>query len=416
MILKGSERGNSKELAVHLQNTAENDHVTVHEIRGFISDDVTGAFKEAYAISKGTKCLNHLFSLSLNPPQSEYVEIEIFEHAIDRIEKELGLLNHPRVIIFHEKYGRRHAHCVWSRIDSETMTAQNISHYKNKLQSISRELYRQHNWKMPQGLIRGHKSDPRNFSLAEWQQCKRMNKNARDLKGMMQDCWLASDNLKSFQTALNQRGLILAKGDRRGHVAVTHEGEVLSIARYTSVKAKEVRSRLGDPKDLPTVNEAKSQIINDMANTFKLHTKEAKTQLAKDNEMLEQYRKKQVEKQIQERLKLKTAQNARWNEETLTRAHRLNTGIQGIWQRLTGQHKQISLANQYEAYDSLKRDGKQIESLISEHLNDRHKLQRQMNNIKNQSLEILQDIRSDQKRYRNIQREVEFQGIDFNLI
>ncbi|MBL1419895.1 MAG: relaxase [Alphaproteobacteria bacterium] len=400
MILKGNERGNAKELAVHLQNTADNDHVTVHEIRGFISNDVTGAFKEAYAISKGTKCLNHLFSLSLNPPQSEYVEIEIFEQAIDRIEKELGLLNHPRVIVFHEKHGRRHAHCVWSRIDADTMTAQNIPHYKNKLQAISRELYREHNWKMPQGLIRGLKSNPRNFSLAEWQQCKRMNKNARDLKGMMQDCWAASDNLKSFQTALSERGLILAKGDRRGHVAVTHEGEVISIARYTNIKAKEVRSRLGNPENLPTVDEAKSQIINDMTNTFKRHAKEAKTQRAKDNEMLKQYRKKLVEKQKQERVKLKIAQNTRWNEETLIRAQRLNSGIRGIWQRLTGQYKQISLTNQHEAFDALKRDRKQSEILISKHLNDRRKLQFQTNSIRNQNQEILYGIINDQKYYR----------------
>lgn len=131
MILKGDERGNSKQLAVHLLNDRDNEHVEVHEVRGFVSEDVTGAFKESYAISQGTKCRNHLFSLSLNPPQNEDVSIEAFETTINRVEEKIGLSGQPRAIVFHEKQGRRHAHCVWSRIDADTMTARNLSHYKN---------------------------------------------------------------------------------------------------------------------------------------------------------------------------------------------------------------------------------------------------------------------------------------------
>jgi hypothetical protein len=41
-----------------------------------------------------------------------------FEAAIDMAEQRLGLDGHPRAIVFHEKEGRRHAHAVWSRIDT----------------------------------------------------------------------------------------------------------------------------------------------------------------------------------------------------------------------------------------------------------------------------------------------------------
>ena len=51
MILKASQRAGAKALAIHLLREDENDHVQVHEIRGFIADDVVGAFREAYAIS-----------------------------------------------------------------------------------------------------------------------------------------------------------------------------------------------------------------------------------------------------------------------------------------------------------------------------------------------------------------------------
>ena len=116
MILKASQRAGAKALAIHLLREDENDHVEVHEIRGFVADDVVGALREAYAISKGTKCRQFLFSVSLSPPETERVGVAVFKRAIETIEQRNGLNGHPRVIVFHEKNGRRHAHCVWSRI------------------------------------------------------------------------------------------------------------------------------------------------------------------------------------------------------------------------------------------------------------------------------------------------------------
>ena len=107
MILKASQRGGAKQLGVHLQRMDDNEHVEIHEIRGFVSDDLIGALKEAYAVSKGTRCKQFLFSVSLNPPQNERVAVETFEDAIGRIEQRTGLVNHPRIIVFHEKEGRR---------------------------------------------------------------------------------------------------------------------------------------------------------------------------------------------------------------------------------------------------------------------------------------------------------------------
>jgi len=123
MILEANQRAGGKQLALHLLNGHENDHVEVHEVSGFISGDLIEAFTEAYAISKGSRCKQFLFSLNLNPPQLEDVPIEIFEDAINRIEQKLGLSGQPRSVIFHEKEGRRHAHCVWSRIDVKNMRA-----------------------------------------------------------------------------------------------------------------------------------------------------------------------------------------------------------------------------------------------------------------------------------------------------
>ncbi|MFK7828758.1 MAG: hypothetical protein AB8B57_03155 [Congregibacter sp.] len=68
MILHGNQRGGARDLALHLLKD-ENDHVEVHERRGFVSDNLVSALNEAYAISKGTKAKQFLFSLSLNTRQ-----------------------------------------------------------------------------------------------------------------------------------------------------------------------------------------------------------------------------------------------------------------------------------------------------------------------------------------------------------
>jgi hypothetical protein len=44
MILHGNARGGGRELAVHLMRTDENEHVQVHDVSGFMSDDVRGHF------------------------------------------------------------------------------------------------------------------------------------------------------------------------------------------------------------------------------------------------------------------------------------------------------------------------------------------------------------------------------------
>lgn len=61
MILKASERKNAAELARHLMNDRDNDHVDLHQIRGFLSDDLASALMEADAVSQGTRCKNFLF-------------------------------------------------------------------------------------------------------------------------------------------------------------------------------------------------------------------------------------------------------------------------------------------------------------------------------------------------------------------
>jgi hypothetical protein len=405
MILKASERGGGKQLALHLLNTHDNEHVEVHELRGFVSDDLTGAMKEAYAVSKGTRAKNFLFSVSLNPPEREDVPVQVFEDAIERIEQANGLDGHARAIVFHEKEGRRHAHAVWSRIDTQTMTAKNLSHYKRKLQDISRELYHEHDWKMPAGLARSGQSDPRNFTLDQWQQAKRMGKDARDLKAELQDAWAMSDNATTFGHALSERGFMLAKGDRRGHVAVSYDGEVLSIGRYVGKKAKEVRAKLGEPDTLPSVDDAKTQMARDMRGAFVRHTKEAKTARDAAMENLDQERQAMAMQHRSERKRLDDGQEARQIEEIKARSARFNTGLRGLWQRLSGQRATIQKQNEREAYAAMIRDRQQRDLLVSQQMADRRKLRDQIKALREEHKATLRDISTDQACYRQMEKE-----------
>ncbi len=258
MILVGNQRSGARSLAHHLLKE-ENEHVYVHEIRGFASQNLAAALNEAYAISRGTRCKQYLFSLSLNPPPDATVATSDFEKAIERIENSLGLSDQPRAIVFHEKEGRRHCHVVWSRINAEEMKAVHLPYTKRKLQEISRELYLEHGWKMPRGLANSKESNPYNFTLAQWQQSKRIGKDPRDIKAVFRDAWAISDSKAAFINALEDRGYKLARGDRRGFVAIDYRGEIYSIARWAGVKTKNIRQRLGDEKSLPPAQDVKNK-------------------------------------------------------------------------------------------------------------------------------------------------------------
>ena len=189
-ILVGNQRGGAKNLALHLMSH-ENDHVEVHEIRGCVSDTVMGALNEIYALSKGTKARKFLYSLSANPPKNQTVTTDMLLEDIEKAEKELGLEGQARVIVFHEKEGRRHAHCVWSRIDTANMRAIHIPYDRKRLVALTRDIIIERDWSLPKGLIDKKLRDPKQYNYAEYQRAKRLNIDPKAIKTAVQDAWSA---------------------------------------------------------------------------------------------------------------------------------------------------------------------------------------------------------------------------------
>ncbi|PCI67818.1 MAG: relaxase [Piscirickettsiaceae bacterium] len=384
MILKASKRGGARQLARHLLNGEKNEHVTVHEVSGFASDTIGGALDEIHAISKGTRCTRFMFSLSLSPPENENVPTHVFEEALERIEKKLGFEGQPRVVVFHEKNGRRHAHCVWSRINADEMKAIDQPYFKNKLNAVAKQLYLDHGWKLPEGFIDRSKTNPLNYTRAEWEQAARTNQNPKTIKAALQECWAMSDNRKSFSSALKERGYYLAKGDRRGYVVVNIHGEVYSLTRQIGVKKKELEGRIGKAENLPSVDTVKNKISGKVSTIFikflneqnKDYQKLLKPLLKTKQAMTKQHRK--------DRVSQKSYQGARWIKEDRKRVAKIRRGFKGLWDKLTGVYWKQRKINEQETSRSHKRDQNERDKLIQAQLNQRQKLQEQLIQLQKQ--------------------------------
>ena len=411
MILVGNQRGGARDLARHLMKS-ENETVEVAELRGFVADDLDGAFQESYAISQGTRCKQFLFSLSLNPPKDAEVSDDQFMAAIIKTESKLGLSGQPRAVVFHEKRGidgemRRHAHAVWSRIDVEEMKAVPLPHSKRKLQDVARDLYLEHGWTMPRGLAVTGARDPRNFSLAEWQQARRVKEDPREIKTAFQDAWAISDSKAAFDHALKEHGYWLAKGDKRGYVAVDRHGEVHNIAKRAGVRTKAVRERLGDMDTLPSVSETKIEIARVMQ--AKMEDFQREVQEREQREKKEATRKRaelKAQQERQRRAQRETAQ-ARAKAEENQRQARLRKGLAGLWDRIRGERKRTLERNTQEAETARQRDKAERDRLTAAQLAQRRGVVKERAQQRETNKNVTRDLSEDAKVFRRMESDAE---------
>ncbi|MBL1420877.1 MAG: relaxase [Alphaproteobacteria bacterium] len=378
MILKGSQRAGANNLSTHLMNDKDNDHVNVYELRGFMSNDLHGSLSEIHAISKGTKCSQFMFSLSLSPPKDATANEDDFVKAIEQAELKLGLDHQPRAIVFHEKEGRRHAHVVWSRINTDSMTAINLPHFKRKLNDLARDLYLEHGWQLPDGFKHGHGKNPLNFTLAEWQQAKRLKIDPREIKQDFAEAWQRSDGIKAFSNAMAEKGYYLAKGDRRGFVAINIQGEVFSVPKWIGIKTKEVKEKFGNPDSLQSVVETTDKIKNLVKDKLVTFTHDVDQKHSDDFKPLMLQKQDMITLHKQERKVTKNGQQKRWNAEHQTRMQRLNTGFRGLWDKISGASGKIKKQNALEATKYIKRDQIQRDRLVFAQIKDRQKLQKEV--------------------------------------
>lgn len=163
---------------------------------------------------------------------------------------------------------REHCHVVWSRVDVKAERAVQLSFFKEKLMTVTREFARDHGLDLPEGYRRQEeKMRRRNRQLSAYDCIKQKETGITHEQRMaaVTAAWKRSDDGKAFVAALEELGYVLARG-RNGNrlVLVDIYGHSTALTRLIddpAVKTKHVRERLGPdyaPENLPSVEQAQA--------------------------------------------------------------------------------------------------------------------------------------------------------------
>lgn len=266
MICRGNSRSNATQLANYLMDRKGNDYVEIleapflqHPHDGEALQTALKNFeKMALAGSQsGKKALFHA-QISPQPPYDREMTEEQWRRSVDILEEKLGLQGHERVFVLQEKKNRKHLHIVWNRKipHQNKWQEMSFSHLKNmEAQKVmEQEFGHPHT---PSRLFDPLDDLTRSKDMQEMQQD--INAEA-DIRNLIIDAWQESDMGESFIAALEDKGLILARGDRRNYVVLDHTGSPHSLTRrLRGVANKEaIDKRLNHLKNaLPSVLEAK---------------------------------------------------------------------------------------------------------------------------------------------------------------
>lgn len=252
----------------------------------------------------------------------------------------------------------------------------------------------------------------KNLSSASTRQAKRAKQDPRVLKEMFKECWSVSDTPAAFRNALEERGFYLAKGDRRGHVAVDWHGEVFAISKWVGVKAKDVCARLGDANDLSSVDAVKEQIAERFSEKLKTFCAETEAKHEKKLSAWKQKRADLVATQRQARTTLRQSQKSRHVVETKSRASRLPKGIKAIWFRITGKYQKIRKQNEAETQAAEQRDRRERQKLIVQQLAERCSLQHDIRQLRYHHEITIQRLWQDVATYLSFEKCERKTGIE----
>ena len=269
MIISGGSRSNWRYFAKHLMKTEENERVHVAEIRGLVAENVLDAFREMDAIAMGTRVTNFFYHADINPREGEELTAEQWEAAADTLEKNLGLAGQPRFVVEHEKEGRTHRHVVWLRVDLDTLKAIPDSWDYTQHQKTSRTLEETFGLEPVNGVLgpdgKRVKRRPKNQEVMRGD---RSGIDPNDVTRQVTALWRQADTGQAFAAALEERGYVLAKGDKRDFVIIDQAGHDHSLARRVEgAKAADVRARMADvDRDtLPSVADARAMVRRGLA-------------------------------------------------------------------------------------------------------------------------------------------------------
>jgi len=228
---------------------------------------------------------------------------------------------------------------------------------------------------MPDGFKDSRNKNPLNYTRAEWQQAAHTGQNPKAIKSSLQEGWATSDDKKSFEQALQERGYYLAKGDRRGFVVIDIHGEVYSLTRQIGIKKKEVEARLGKADKLQSVKQQKNDVITKVSKIYNGFLLEQSKDHQKDLLPLLKIKQVMTAQHRKDRAAQKSYQDNRWQKEELKRVSRIRKGFKGLWDKLNGKYWKQRKCNEKETTIAHERDKAEREHLIKKQLIQRQNLQ-----------------------------------------
>ena len=349
MIIKSSQRWGTKQLADHLTNSEENEHIHFSDCRGIFADTVHDALDDMEDLShRSTRCQKHLYHVSISPDRrmnkKEWAEVW------QTYEAEFCLEDRPYIEVTHTKGGRIHKHRVYERVGDDGRAVP-LSYTYQRNEKVARIL----EYKMGQPLTVGkHNRIVMRQLLADgyqevvdwmesqnahaqtrpvaisnhtdYQQQKRTGMTVQQVKDDLQAAYQMSDNGKTFEAAIAEKGYILARGDRRKIVVLDRCGGIHSPRRRLDVKAAEIRAKWADlsPDHLPKVVEVKQQRKEKPVTVNPILSQQDRTAVETNKALLQNQDEKQRK---QKQLKQHSEQIAKASGDVLPQFHAQNSEV-----------------------------------------------------------------------------------------
>lgn len=262
MILDGStvkSIKHARNMAAHLVK-AENELCQIIETPsgGRRPEDLRKELIDLQALTDLTRGKTGFLHVSIDPRVTDQMKAEHWNRSVSAIEKEFGLENQPRILVYHEKEGRPHVHALWSTVDIDHNKLITLSHYKRRLQKVRLELEREF----------GHEHAPtrsgdRTFEITpkEREMLKETETKPLDIKKLITQIWEQSKGQKEFLKNMKSNGYHVVQGDRSKFAVLTPGGKVMNLVRQLpkGVKTKDVAKILEQDK-LLTVDQVREQI------------------------------------------------------------------------------------------------------------------------------------------------------------
>ncbi|MBV8648457.1 relaxase/mobilization nuclease domain-containing protein [Paludibacterium sp.] len=257
VIIKGKSIVCSAKSRHHYLEGKENENISVLEVRGFATLDAAEALSMIELSAIGTRCKKPLYSAKINPETDRVWTREELFRAADRLEENLGLTGHARVIVEHLKKGRTHYHVLWNRFPPDGGSAKNMGNDYAAHQQTQKEVEKEFGLKPMMA---------RSGSFKDWEVkwAQRYGFDIFKLRDRITKDFNEAKSGQSFMAALKANSVALCRGDKKQFVIILPWGQHKALSsmihgRPTKVVLQRALADI-DIKTLPTVQEGKAQV------------------------------------------------------------------------------------------------------------------------------------------------------------